>query len=245
MSRSHDRTDDHPPPRPVGIHGLRTNDRGLLRSLGAMLWGAGVVLFLGILAAIVLFAVSGLWPPLVAVPSTSMSPNLQVGDVVFVMEEHRFASEYAHDGTGVVTYTRGEEVGYRTFGRPGDVIVFTPAESDRSLIIHRAMFYVNEGENWYETGRRVNRGALGGARNCRELSNCPAPHAGFITMGDNTQSYDQATGLSAPVRPSWIRGTGEFRVPWLGYVRFLTPGLAPATVAGGVPGLAGEPAAGA
>ncbi|HJK45660.1 MAG TPA: S26 family signal peptidase, partial [Methanocorpusculum sp.] len=38
----------------------------------------------------VLFGVSGTWPAIVAVESGSMVPNMNVGDLIFVVEENRF-----------------------------------------------------------------------------------------------------------------------------------------------------------
>lgn len=206
---------------PEEDHSLWTDERAILRSIGAMVWGFVVVLLLGVVAGVALFAISGLWPPFVAVPSASMSPNMQVGDLVVVVDDDRYVPESAHGETGVVTYQRGQNVGYTKFGRPGDVIVYHPDGTDRVKLIHRAMFHVNESENWYAKGRRVNRRAVGNADNCGQLSNCPAPNAGFITKGDNVDHYDQADNLSAPVRPKWVHGTAAYRVPWLGYVRFL------------------------
>lgn len=202
-------------------HSLWTDDRAILRSLGAMVWGFVVVVLLGVAAGVVLFAISGLWPPFVAVPSASMSPHMQVGDLVFVVDEDRYVPESAHGETGVVTYQHGQNVGYTKFGRPGDVIVYHPDGTDRVKLIHRAMFHVNESENWYAEGRRINQRAVGTADNCGELSNCPAPNEGFITKGDNVEHFDQVDNLTAPVRPKWVRGTAAYRVPWLGYVRLL------------------------
>ncbi|WP_229774080.1 S26 family signal peptidase [Halocalculus aciditolerans] len=51
------------------------------------------------IVGLVLFAVSGLWPPLVAVESGSMQPHMERGDLVFVMEEHRFSSSQAINDT--------------------------------------------------------------------------------------------------------------------------------------------------
>lgn len=176
---------------------------------------------LAIVAAIglILFAVSGIWPPLVAVESGSMAPNLQIGDLVFVMEEHRFAPAAAYNGTGVVTYQTGKAVGYKSFNKYGDVIIYYRYGKERTTpIIHRARFWVNESENWYDEAKQK---FLGGADGCKELANCPAEHAGFITKGDNNQVYDQVgpDPISAPVKPKWIVGTAEFRIPWLGQIR--------------------------
>ena len=172
---------------------------------------------------LLLFAVSGIWPPMVAIESGSMEPNLHRGDLVFVMEEHRFSGGPAHAGTGVVTYRAGANASYREFDEYGDVIVYEQNGNSRTTpIIHRARFWVNDGENWYD---EADRAFLGGADSCEELSNCPAPHAGFITKGDNNGEYDQVGGfggaISEPVKPSWITGTAKFRVPWLGEIRLL------------------------
>ena len=171
-----------------------------------------------VLVGAFLFAVSGVWPPLVAIESGSMEPHIDTGDMVFVMDAERFSGQ--EDRHGVVTAAAGTETGYQTFQQPGDVIVFEPnGNEQRTPIIHRSMLWVSAGENWYD---RANREYVGSADSCDELRNCPAPHAGFITKGDNEVSnsrYDQATGASTVVRPQWVIGTGAFRIPRLGYVR--------------------------
>jgi len=172
-----------------------------------------------LLVGFFLFTVSGVWPPMVAVESASMTPQMKTGDLVFVMEEQRFPGDGAHEDTGVVTARAGAEVGYEQFSRPGDVVVYEPdGNGDRTPIIHRAMFWVEEGERWYD---QADPDAVGSADSCEELANCPAPYAGFITKGDANTAYDQVgpNPHSGPVRSEWIVGTAEARVPWLGCVR--------------------------
>ena len=172
---------------------------------------AGAVILVGLL----LFTVSGVWPPLVAIESPSMDPHIEKGDLVFVMEEERFAG--ANDRGGVVTAQAAG--GYTKFHRPGDVIVYQPDGNEgRTPIIHRAMFYVEDGENWYS---RADPDHLGDADNCEELANCPADGGGFITKGDNNDQYDQvgSSPISEPVDPEWVVGTAEYRVPLLGEIR--------------------------
>jgi signal peptidase len=176
---------------------------------------AGSVLLVGLL----IVAVSGVLPPLVAIESGSMEPNIHAGDLVFVMDERRFPGPGAHGDTGVVTARAGDGSGYGTFAGSGDVIVFQPGgDASATPIIHRAMFWVEEGENWYD---RADPRYLGGADSCRELRHCEAPHAGFITKGDHNHVYDQvASGNNArPVRPEWVLGTAEYRVPLVGWFR--------------------------
>jgi len=183
----------------------------LIQYVTDIVGSAGAVVLVGLL----LFAVSGVWPPLVAIESPSMDPNIEKGDLVFVMEEERFSGPSAQ--SGVVTARQGEN--YVRFQQPGDVIVYQPdGNSARTPIIHRAMLYVEAGENWYD---RADSDAVGAADNCRELSHCPAGHSGFITKGDNNRQYDQVglNPISEPVRAEWVIGTAEYRVPLLGEIR--------------------------
>ncbi|MFC6837001.1 S26 family signal peptidase [Halomarina ordinaria] len=212
--------------RPAGVEWIRwllTTDDSAVVYVREVLSSVAVVLVVGLL----LFTVSGVWPPLVAIESPSMEPNIQQGDLVFVMEEHRFAGDAATTAggasTGVVTRETGQGNGYTEFSEPGDVIVFRPDGSQGATpIIHRAHLWVDEGENWYD---RANPDYVGTADDCEELPACPAPNAGFITKGDNpatNQQYDQVAGIArVPVQPDWVIGTAEFRIPLLGNIRLL------------------------
>jgi signal peptidase len=166
-----------------------------------------------------LFAISGVWPPLVAVESGSMQPNMERNDLVFVMEEHRFAGADAAETTGVVTAASGAGPGYVKFGNPGDVIVYTPdGDNDTTPIIHRAMLWAEAGEDWVA---RADPDHLGSDTTCEAVQYCPAEESGFITKGDNNGHYDQVrpSQLSRPVQPEWVVGTAEVKVPGLGWLR--------------------------
>jgi signal peptidase len=146
-----------------------------------------------------------------------MEPHLEKGDLVVVTAPDRWTVEAAHD-TGIVTTEQAGE--YERLGGPGDVIVYVAPGRQGSPIIHRAHFYVEEGENWYP---RADPTALpGGVENCAALLNCPAPHSGYVTKGDANAHYDQANGIAAPVQEEWVVSKGRFRVPWLGWIRLLT-----------------------
>jgi len=209
-------TDDPEPETPVEwVKWFFSTDHGAVVYIREVVSSVALVLLVGLL----LFAVSGLWPPMVAVESGSMNPHMERGDLVFVMEEHRLAAPAAYDDTGVVTYQTGQRTGYTKFQLAGDVIVYQPDGNDLTTpIIHRARFWVNESENWVANGKAQPE-HLGGAESCGQLSQCPAPHAGFITKGDANGRYDQVSGLSEPVKPAWVVGTAEFRIPWLGNIR--------------------------
>lgn len=232
---SFDSVPDEPPAGPAGsdsddnpsgllewFQWFRTTDRVSVIYLRDILTSVMIVLAIGA----VLFTVSGIWPPMVAVESGSMEPNMERGDLIFLIDNERFTPDEAVvvDGasTGVVPADVAESTDRTKFGSYGDVIVFRPnGNAGQIPIIHRAMFFVEEDEDWYD---RADPDAVGGADDCSELHHCPAPHAGFITKGDNQRTnanYDQASRLSAPVRPGWIVGTAELRVPYLGHVRLL------------------------
>jgi signal peptidase len=228
---------------------FRTDQTGPLMFIRELLTSIATVAAVGLL----LFAISGVWPPMVAVESGSMEPNMQKGDLIFVTEPGRYMPDYDHAETGVVTYRTGEDRDYRTFGDYGSVVVYKDPGSFGPPIIHRARFWVDDGENWYDEANKqyVN------ADSCSELLNCPAPHAGFVTKGDNNPYYDQANGISSPVKPEWLVGTARLRIPYLGWVRLGVSGAAagspavPGTVsaavpagasAGGAPALPGAPA---
>jgi len=196
---------------------FRTARSGPLLFVRETLYSALGVLAVGLL----LFAISGVWPPMVAVESGSMEPEMQRGDLIFVTAPERFTPDYAHDATGIVTVEVGTEAGYRSFGGNGSVIIYDPPDRVGSPIIHRAHFRVEEGENWYE---RANPAYLN-ADDCEALSNCPAPHDGFITKGDANARYDQASNIAGPVQSEWIRGSARLRIPYLGYIRLRLAGL--------------------
>lgn len=205
-------------------------DDGLLRWFlktedGTVMMVRDVLTSVAIVAAIglVLFAISGIWPPLVAVESGSMDPNMQEGDLIFVVGEDRFVGDNPIDGTGVVTLENGQESGYDKFGKAGDVVVFQPGGSETATpVIHRAHFWVEEDENWVE---QADPAIIGEDTTCDDVASCPADHAGFITKGDHNGGYDQQTNRGARsdeiVKPEWITGKASFRIPWLGNVRLL------------------------
>ncbi|AFK17747.2 MULTISPECIES: S26 family signal peptidase [Haloferax] len=190
---------------------LWTADEGPLLFIREVLTSALAVLAVGLL----LFAISGVWPPMVAVESGSMEPHMHKGDLVFISGPDRYVPDSAVEGTAVVTAEKGSEVGYRSFGGNGSVVVYHDPNATGPPIIHRAMFHVEKGENWYD---KANPDYIS-ADSCNELANCPARYSGFITKGDNNPRYDQVSGISDPVRPKWVQGIARVRIPFLGWVR--------------------------
>lgn len=182
-----------------------------------------------LLIAGILFGISGVWPPLVAVESDSMEDQIMTGDMVFVVEADRFSDGDAIGETGVVPADVGTEAGYERFDRPGDVIIFAPnGDADETPIIHRAHYWVEEGEDWTD---RANADRLGNADGCDDIAHCPAPHDGFITHGDNNAFYDQVQDDAAPVKDEWVVARAHLRIPLLGRIRLALDGYLGALVA--------------
>jgi signal peptidase len=169
---------------------------------------AGLVPFLVVLLLFgLLFAVSGTWPAVVGVGSDSMTPQIQPGDLIVITAPGRYAPAFAENG--IVSYRSARTHDYRSFGTYGSVIVFQPPGAEGPPTIHRVRFAVEEGENWID---RANDTYLQDA-SCAASDHCPAPHAGYITKGDNNEHYDQSSGLAPPVKRDWVMGVAEYRLP--------------------------------
>ena len=192
---------------------FKTED-GTIVTIRDVLSSVAIVALIGL----VLFGVSGVWPPMVAVESGSMEPNMERGDLIFVADENRFTGDDPIDGTGIVTLTDARNNGHEKFGEPGDVIIFMPnGVNTETPIIHRAHFWVEEGEDWVE--EYADPEYMNG-RTCDQLRTCPANHDGFVTKGDNNGGYDQAGTINTDVvEPEWVTAKGVLRIPWLGHVR--------------------------
>jgi signal peptidase len=128
----------------------------------------------------------GLWTPMVAVESGSMVPNLNIGDIIVVQGASR---------TNIITWDDAEQIGYKAFNNPGDVILYRPygkeslniidqvesllgmpLQPDKATpIIHRALRFVQEGQPMWDGGPA-------------------APFSGYITKGDHNDVIDQQAG---------------------------------------------------
>ena len=159
---------------------------------------------LSVIAVLAIFMVLsklifGLWTPMVAVESGSMEPHMLIGDIIFMKSIDR-----VHN----ITNEEGQKSGYKMFENYGDVILYHKYGQEGTIpIIHRAMYWVEAGEPMWEGGP-------------------PAPYAGYITKGDNVVTnshFDQEGQISyqQPVKPEWIIGTAQFRIPYLGYIRLI------------------------
>lgn len=167
-----------------------------------------ITLAIVIIVVSLLYSFTNVWPPFINVGSGSMSPNINTGDVVMIVDVDKDISNDIDTEKGIITVhqSKSREGTHESFGNHGDVIVFRD-EGFPIRIIHRAHFYVEEGENWYD---RANKDYIE-ASSCNELSNCPAPRDGYITKGDNNPVYDQ-TNTVKPVKEENIHSKAQYKV---------------------------------
>jgi signal peptidase len=69
------------------------------------------------------------------------------------------------------------------------------------------MYYVEAGEEMWPGGPK-------------------APHAGYITKGDNNATnslLDQQTGImpNTPIKDEWVVGVVKFKIPYIGKLRLI------------------------
>ncbi|HIH85309.1 MAG TPA: signal peptidase I [Methanoculleus sp.] len=187
------------------VRAFRDSDHPGISLARDILWVVAVVG--GI--ALLLYLFAGTWPAVVTIESESMVPHMNVGDLVFVVDENRFG--------GLVTWAEGQMIGYSSFGDYGDVIVYRPNGADSvHPIIHRAMIYLDT-EGVIESG-------LGAYYD--------EPHGGYITKGDNNPYTDQPNlmisgiGVIEPVKEEWVVGKALAAVPLIGYLPLHLPEFA-------------------
>ncbi len=165
-----------------------------LRAAAGIMKDVAATLALVLILTGALYAYTGVWPPMVSVEGTSMYPHMRAGDLVIVRGVDRAAVTTSFDAVAS---------DYKKFDGYGDVIVYSPmGNRSRVPVIHRAAYWVDEGLPMWPGGPR-------------------APHSGYITLGDNNFFYDQSTSISPdePVRPEWILGVSQFKIPYLGLLR--------------------------
>ena len=181
-----------------------------------------------VLVAFFLVVVTGAWPPLVAVESSSMSPSVERGDLVVVTAADRFpwGEPVGSDPIGDPRTAPPER-----FGRAGDVVVFTsPVDPDRP-ILHRVAFHVSAGDDWTKRGDPAMV-----EETCDDLGTCPAPYDGYVTYGDANDRYDQSVGIAPVVHEDLIHAKALVAIPVVGHLRLAVDaaverhGLLPATV---------------
>ncbi|PTD93387.1 S26 family signal peptidase [archaeon SCG-AAA382B04] len=144
-----------------------------------------------------IYLYSGVWPPLVAVESESMKPNIEIGDVVFIVEDE------------ITTYQQATKTGLTSFNRPGNVVVYDVPGKNGKPIIHRAMYWVKKGEEmWGEGPEAPHSGYITKGDNNDVI---------------DQKSPDIAYG--EPIKKEWIQGKAKYKIPLIGKLRLFLDNL--------------------
>jgi len=96
------------------IADFRSSDHWAVSLARDILWM--VVVVGGI--ALGLYLICGTWPAVVTIESGSMTPHMNIGDLVVVVAPDRFGT--------LQTWEDGNVSGYKKFGDYGDVIIYRP-----------------------------------------------------------------------------------------------------------------------
>ncbi len=111
----------------------------------------GIALLVVLVVFLILWAYSGVWPPIVVVESSSMQHDnfsssvgvIDTGDLVLVQN--------TNSPSEIETWAHGRCSGHETYGKPGDVIVYNQLGGGDKPIIHRALM-------WLEFNSTTNNG---------------------------------------------------------------------------------------
>ena len=103
------------------IQEFRTSEHWAVSLARDILW---VVVVVGCIA-LALYLICGTWPAVVTVESGSMEPHMNIGDLVFVVQQDRFGP--------LQTWEDAQATGYQKFGDYGDVIIYRSEEHTSEL----------------------------------------------------------------------------------------------------------------
>ena len=216
------------------------------KSIISLLRDVGLALLIVVVIMLVLFAYSGIWPPMVVIESESMQHSddtsyigvIDTGDLVLVKK--------VTDKGDVVTYIEGRAMDYKTYGDYGDVVIYRKGGSYITTpIIHRAILWLE----WNSTNNSFNAPDLAlleyGVDWAVSVGSSPynitgniilygvgyenktvtirpsilERHSGFITMGDhNCAKWPNAYDHSI-VHEDWVEGKGRGELPWFGLIK--------------------------
>jgi len=193
---------------------------------GELLWTVLWIIVILALLIIIFWFFTGLATPFAAVPTDSMHPNIKSGDLIIMKSPTRNSPTHPAANTRIRTVSSVQGHNHASFGKSGDVIIFYADlvnSSESEQYIHRAHYWTQKGENWVT---EINSTYVEGS--CSDLPTCPAPNDGFITKGDNKDTFDQVSKIN-PVPEHSVIGVAQYRIPWLGHVRIAFDKLLSAT----------------
>lgn len=167
-------------------------------------------LFVSLVAVfLVSFSITGpVLVPFSGVVSESMEPNINTGDMIVISSLNN-----PNPLIDTTVYPAANSSKGFPHGKDGSVVVFTDGDAS-DPVIHRVIYAVDKGENWVEA---VNQSGIPSGWGCERIEQCPAPHDGYITKGDNNTYYDQ-TAEYGVVDRSDVLGLAIVRIPHAGFI---------------------------
>jgi len=204
-----------------------------------------LILVIAIVAIIAsLTAYGGIWPPASVVESESMQHSnrwefgvINTGDIVLL-------KKVPDPVKNVITYVVGRDIGYKTYGEYGDVILYTAPNGE--VIIHRAMFYLSwdngtpvvygyHNQSWIKVTKSyvIIYDCSYNGRNLYVNLKGLQGEDGFITVGDHNLAtstlfvakYDAYIAADQnifgypPVKPQNVVAVAYGQIPWLGLIK--------------------------
>ncbi|MEW5760997.1 MAG: S26 family signal peptidase [Candidatus Thermoplasmatota archaeon] len=196
---------------------------------------------------LLLYAYTGIFPPMVIVESESMMHGddsqigvIDTGDITLVKK--------VDSKSDIVSYVEGKKNGYKTYGDYGDVIIYYKnGKREYTPVIHRVIMWVEynsttgngdipdikeynkETYTLHDFGyRKVNL-----TINLNSIfAKMSEKHGGFITKGDHNIGVDQES-LSVgrggktvePILVKWVLGRAVGEVPWFGLIKLYASGM--------------------
>ena len=211
--------------------------------------GIVIIVFLGLVYYI--NDNSGVNPPFTVVESQSMQHIddkselgiIDTGDMIYVQSP---------DKCDIISYVDGYKTGYKTFGDYGSVIVYK--RDSGNPVIHRAILEVQWNNDHWDIESLQNYDPdlwdIDGTHNCTGITsgtlhfkirnnyhnkdctiefdgtNSLYHQSGYITLGDNNESFDQSSGIMPrqPITKEMIKSVASTEIPWLGCLKLLVNG---------------------
>ncbi len=134
--------EDESPSEEIESRGELPQRKDWVKSTLLVLRDIGIALLVVLAVFLVMWAYSGVWPPIVVVESSSMQHEdfsssvgvIDTGDLVLV--------QHANSPSEIETWASGRCSGHETYGKPGDVIVYNQKGGGDKPIIHRALIWL-------------------------------------------------------------------------------------------------------
>ena len=134
--------EDESPLEEMESEGEPSQEKDWIKSALLILRDIGLALLVVLLVFLVMWAYSGVWPPIVVVESSSMQHDDFSGSVGVIDTGDLVLVQHANSPSEIETWASGRCSGHETYGKPGDVIIYNQKGGGDKPIIHRALIWL-------------------------------------------------------------------------------------------------------